>query len=242
MNRRYFTLATLCAGLIVGCGGNTSLTYQSPSQYYRGTFTLKKVKYYAPGSATMVANVTPGVGFKAYTWGTNFAASITRWNKSREGYIAFSDMYEFGAFEEKDTPNGTEFSFIQNSTVIATGTMRRAQVPSLGTSVSIPPKGLFGGEQLSFGNGGVTGIGTINGAVLPTGEFSATTSTSDSVYTFTGTFQADGTILHAVIYANGTALSPFQAPTYSYDGKTIIIKWAYVDQPLDGYWLTMTPA
>lgn len=231
-------LAISIAWAAVGCGGNTPLTYNPAPLYYRGKLTLLS-NAAGVGTAPIAASVIPGVGFTAFAYTPPISATITKRNPTDRVTAVLNETVVNGPIQEVDGPNSLSFTILSGHTEVATVSMTRQSPPSLGSAILIPPTLTVTGEQLFFGAQGLTGLGTASAQVLSNGSFAVSAAPDNyDFYIYTGQFNADGTISNPTLVEDGGVTIPWGTSRYSFDGKTLIIRWGDPSQGPYITWLT----
>ena len=101
----------------------------------------------------------------------------------------------------------------------------------------VPPAGSFSGENVLTREGIVTGFGLAQGSIQADGTFVLSTTPTppySPIYVLFGTFESDGSISNAIMLTGGQSLV-LTGPRFSFDGTTLVIRWAD-DQGFVGPW------
>ena len=229
------------SGLIVGCGGNSRISYSASPLYYRGTVTIANTGYLSPGTATAIADVTPGQDLSIVAMGPTTSATIT--NDKSFAVLVSNGVIVKGKMEETDSPGSLSFNFLNGSSVLVSGTLSNHSFPTLGKTASVPPAGNYNGDLLVVSNGHARSFGTVTSIMDSAGNWTAFTNEQggwigDAVVS--GQFMPNATVSGTTLVSNGSVIVEQTDPAYSFDGKTLIINIGGLFLGPGGCWLTLT--
>jgi hypothetical protein len=224
MRGRFFAAGLVGALLLAGCGGGGQVGEVSIAPgYYRGTLEIPGNSQVVGGSATMVADVAANGDFTAHAQSLPVQARVTKTGAT--GSIATQGTTIMGSARETVQGNQIGFTLQNGSGVVARGTMTPAQLPQLGTEVSLPPSGNYGGEVLVVDNGHVRAFSQASAHIDGSGNLSVTAGLGDWGDNLFGRVEANGTLSGAMVFHNGSITLEDTPPPYSFDGTTLIIRY-----------------
>jgi len=241
MNYRRFAYAAVIVAVLSGCGGNSSITYNSAPVFYSGTVTVANTGYFQPGTAPAIANVVPGQAVTITAWAPPVTLTIT--DDTSFAVLSSNGVIVKGVLQQTDTPGQISFTFLNGTSSIATGTLTKHSLPTLGPVATVPPPGNYSGTLLIVGNGQARSCGTVSATVFSSGQWQADASegggwVGDGI--FDGQFLSNGTLASANMINNGSVYVQSNAPQFSFDGKTLIVKYDDLALAPGSCWMTLT--
>ncbi len=227
--------------LALGCGGSGSSSRSSSIEpgFYRGTFSISSDGW-INGSAPMFIDYVNPTNLAGEAKSGDYYVSV---RSTSEGASIIGTATVTGDLSVTKLNDGFSFTFSNGSGVTATGELSPAQLPVLGSSVSIPAEGNWVGEMLVVTEGRVRSFATVTATVDASGSLVANCDGGGSFLpdgVFTGKFESDGTLSDAMILSAGNFQS--HNPAYSNDGTTIVVRYGPLESGDASYWLTLREA
>lgn len=239
--------ASISLGLLLGCGGSGStITPSNVPAFYKGAITVFNVHGILPGTSAIAANVTESNSIQGFIRGSNSQFPYPLWGllstRGKQGSLLDAGTQIGGTTSTSLGNDSLSFKLSEAGTTIATGTLTKTPLPTLGGSATVPPQGTYNGDAIQVKNGALVGYGNVTSTVDAVGNWNAPTDmigAGVSGGVFGGAFSSAGTISQTSIAGNGVVLVQDIPAPYSFDGKTLIVRIDYLAQP-GVCWLVMT--
>lgn len=231
VNSRLPIVALASALLIVGCGGNSGSSIKPPDTpragFYRGILTIAPGgAVFGEGTQEFFADVSENGDFTGTSPGLGLSSAAT----GADLTLVSNGVVLTGKVKTTKTADGFSFAFLNGDTLIATGSLAPSTLPTVGNQTLTPPAGTYDGEIFVVANGRFSAYGKVNQLTIDAeGTLSGLTSL-DSGYANSPIIQAHvqpgGELSDGILVSQGSIISQFTPPKYSFDGRTLIIRFS----------------
>jgi hypothetical protein len=209
--------------------------------FYKGAVTIQNLGG-ANGTGILAADVASASDIQAF--GRTESQYVTIVKSGSSATLDVGGVISSGDLITTQTGDGFSFVFQDGATIYAFGTLTRNSLPSLGTQISIPPAGNFAGDMTVVSNGVLKGYGPAAATVGSDSTWVAQANGAPAWVgngTFTGKFETDGTLSNASLIVGGQIYTQGNpSPRYSWDGKTLIVRYDQLVLETGTAWLVLT--